>query len=155
MSHRNIIQEQTDDILGQFCFALGQGAGTMRIRRDAIAALRERYRDPVAAALDRWPTLAANVLSFVTQVGRVAALRATQDGRTAISAEDFIYARQLVESKVHDAGERAHGIFAGPICPAVPGEESPRPGADQEPATTPELAQQPMAIVAPASRTIH
>ena len=37
-----------EDILGQFYFALGQGAGAMRIQRSAIAALRARYADPIA-----------------------------------------------------------------------------------------------------------
>jgi len=157
MSQRNHLENDTEDILGQFCFALGQGAGTMRIQRDAIKALRDRYRDAVAAAIDRWPVMAPNILSFVTQVGRVAALQATQQGRTAIGAADFVYARQLVESQVHRAGERAHGIFAGPFCPAVPGETTPRPESERESDYgVPNRAdERSTPIVAPGSRMVH
>lgn len=154
MTHHEMIQSATDDILGQFCYALGQGAGAIRIQRGAIAALRARYAQPVAAALDRWPAMAPNILSFVTQVGRVAALRATQQGRTAISADDFMYARQLVESRVHGAGERTHGIFAGIFCPTVPGEHAPAPTTGEE-SREPEGIAPRAPIVVPANRLIH
>lgn len=157
MSQRKFVQNDTEDILGQFCFALGQGAGTMRIQRDAIGALRERYRGPIAASIDRWPALAPNVLSFVAQVGRVAALRATQDGRTSISSNDFIYARQLVESRVHQAGERAHGIFVGPLCSQVPGETSPQPESEPSPEhhAPEDISSRNAPLVAPASLMVH
>lgn len=155
MSQRNSIESDTEDILGQFCFALGQGAGSMRIQRDAIHALRERYRRPVAAAIDRWPGMAPNILSFVAQVGRVAALRATQHGGTAISAMDFLYARQLVEDRVHGAGERKHGIFAGIFCPPVAGEEAPEPKSDGTSEGADDTAGIHLRIVAPASRMLH
>ena len=157
MSQRKFIQSDTEDILGQFCFALGQGAGTMRIQRAAVSALRERYRGPVSASIDRWPALAPNVLSFVAQVGRVAALRATQQGRTSISSNDFIYARQLVESQVHRAGERAHGIFVGPLCSQVPGETSPQPESEPDPEhhRPEDTSGRTAPLVAPASRMVH
>jgi hypothetical protein len=155
VSQRDFLESDTEDILGQFCFALGQGAGTMRIQRDAINALRERYRDAVAAAIDRWPVMAPNILSFVTQVGRVAALQATQAGRTAISAADFMYARQLVESQVHRAGERAHGIFAGPFCPTVPGEKAPESENESDCVVPDDRDRRPAPIVAPGSRMVH
>lgn len=154
MTRHETIQSATDDILGQFCYALGQGAGAIRIQREAIAALRARYAQPVAAALDRWSAMAPNILSFVTQVGRVAALQATQQGRTAISADDFMYARQLVESRVHGAGERTHGIFAGIFCPTVPGEQSPKPATSDDLLEPEGMAPRP-SIVVPANRTIH
>ncbi len=77
-----------EDILGQFYFALGQGAGAMRIQRSAIAALRARYADPIAANVAHWKSGAPNVLAFVTQVGRLAAQLATAAGRTFISEAD-------------------------------------------------------------------
>lgn len=132
MSRRTLTTGTAEDILGQFYYALGQGAGTMRVQREAMAALRARYSGPIAATLEQWPSLAPNVLSFVTQVGRLAALQATHHGRTAISAADFTYARQLVESQVHRSGELAHGLFAGPLCPAVPGEQPPQPSSKDE-----------------------
>lgn len=90
--------QAVDDILGQFYFALGQGAGAMRIQRSAIAALRARYAEPIAANVAHWKSGAPNVLAFVTQVGRLAAQLATAAGRTFISDADFTEARTVVEA---------------------------------------------------------
>jgi hypothetical protein len=108
--------ESPDDILGQFYFAFGQGAGTMRVRREAIAALRRRYRPAIQTSAAVWPEAAGNVLSLLTQVGRLAALLATQAGRTAITEADFTQARQTVEASVHRRHESG-GLVAGPFCP--------------------------------------
>jgi histone H3/H4 len=119
----------SEDILGQFYYAFGQGAGTMRVRRSAIAALRRRYVGPIQAEAATWNTVAANVLSFVTQVGRLASLFATVDGRTAINAADFVKARRLVEAKVHQQADAAGVLIAGPLCPAIPDELQTNPDA--------------------------
>lgn len=108
-----------EDILGQFYFALGQGAGAMRIQRSAIAALRARYADPIAENVTHWKSGAPNVLAFVTQVGRLAAQLATAAGRTFISEADFTQARTTIEAGVHASGDRLHGLFAGPWCPTI------------------------------------
>lgn len=155
MSLHETTQRATDDILGQFCYALGQGAGPIRVQRDAIGALRARYAQPVAAALERWPALAPNILSFVGQIGRVAALQTTQQGRTAISAADFTYARQLVESRVHRSGEQTYGIFAGVICPAIPAEQAPQPEANDDSPVAENATSRPRPIVVTAGRTIQ
>lgn len=111
--------QAVDDILGQFYFALGQGAGAMRIQRSAIAALRARYAEPIGANVAHWKSGAPNVLAFVTQVGRLAAQLATGAGRTFISEADFTEARTVVEAGVHASGDRLHGLFAGPWCPPI------------------------------------
>lgn len=119
--------EATMEILGQFYFALGQGAGSIRIRRSAISALRARYEGPIRASVHEWDAAAPNVLAFLTQIGRLAALLATESGRAAISADDFMRARQAVEASVHHTAESTGKLFAGPFCPPVPGEQPPAP----------------------------
>jgi len=110
---------EAEAILGQCCYALGQGAGNMRIRRAAIAALRARYLDPVRDTVSAWDDLAGNVLPLLAQVGRLAAHLATQAGRTAINEEDFTQARRVVESSAHHSSGL---LIAGPVCPPVAGE---------------------------------
>jgi histone H3/H4 len=126
------MHNDVEDILGQFYCAFGQGAGSMRIRRSAIAALRDRYGDPIAANLDSWKKMAPSVLGFVAQVGRTAALFATQEGRTAIDARDFVRARQMVEHRVHETGERSGTLYVGDICPGMKDEQV----TEAEPTTT-------------------
>lgn len=116
------ICSEAEDILGQFCFALGQGAGMMRVQRGAIAALRRRYAGPIQGAREEWDNAAPHVLSFVAQVGRLASMLATQAGRTAISEADFMAARRAVETGVHRRAEQGGQLIAGPFCPSVPGE---------------------------------
>lgn len=155
MSSHVTTQAATDDILGQFFYALGQGAGTIRIQRDAIAALRSRYAQPISSAITQWPSLAPNILSFVAQIGRVAALQTTKEGRTAISAADFTYARQLVESRVHGSGERTYGIFAGVLCPAIPGEQFPNPETNTGGPHSDPAVPRPVSIIVPATNLIQ
>lgn len=121
----NDTPSSVDDILGQFCCALGHGAGPIRIRRNVIAALRRRYSGPLAENVDRWESMAPHVLAFMTQVGRLAALFATQHGRSAIDADDFMRARFMVEREVHAHPDHQKSLIAGPICAVIPGEELP------------------------------
>jgi len=109
-----------EDVLGQFYVAFGQGAGHVRVRREAIAALRDRYFIPIRTAPVRWEAVANNVLSLVAQVGRLAALLATQNGRTAISADDFTAARLCIEGRV-----REQELKAGPFCPVELNDQRP------------------------------
>jgi hypothetical protein len=138
--------QAAEEILGQFYFALGQGAGIMRIQRSAITALRTRYAEPIAANVDHWRAAAPNVLAFVSQVGRLAAQLATGAGRGYIAEADFTKARQAVEAAVHSSGDRIHGIFAGPWCPSVATErpqETPTAETTDEPgaiAPRPQIA---------------
>jgi histone H3/H4 len=133
-----------EDILGQFFFAFGQGAGTMRVRRGAIAALRQRYQDPIRAAGGDWDTAAPHVLSLLAQVGRLASLLATQAGRSAIGETDFTQARRMVEAMAHSRAEHAGRLIAGPFCPPVPGEEAqPEACASVVPASSGSLEAPP------------
>lgn len=133
----NDTPSSVDDILGQFCCALGHGAGPIRIRRTVIAALRQRYRGPLAENVDRWESMAPHVLAFMTQVGRLAALFATQQGRSAIGADDFMRARFMVEREVHRHPDHEKALVAGQLCSVIPGEELPEldPADAEMPAT--------------------
>jgi hypothetical protein len=116
------ISPEAEDILGQFFFAFGQGAGTMRVQRSAIAALRRRYAGAIEEASAEWNTAGPHVLGLVGQVGRLAAMLATQAGRAAITEADFTAARRAVETNVHHRAERNGQLHAGPYCPPVLGE---------------------------------
>jgi hypothetical protein len=116
--------ENAEDILGQFYYAFGQGAGTIRVERGAIAALRHRYFNNIKAAPAPWNAMAGNVLSLLAQVGRLAALLATQAGRTAITEADFMCARAKVESTVHPRANDTGRLVAGPFCALVPEDET-------------------------------
>jgi histone H3/H4 len=130
MSDQNRYDGNVEDILGQFYYAFGQGAGQMRVGRPAIAALRNRYLDPIRSAQDRWKSVSPNVLAFVAQVGRLAALFATHAGRTAIDEADFMAARRTVEARVHQSADHAGIFIAGPLCPILPEEQSLPPAGD-------------------------
>jgi hypothetical protein len=116
------VEDDPENILGQFIYAFGQGAGTVRVSRAAIAALRHRYRGPVQASARKWETTAAYVLPLLAQVGRLAALFATQAGRSAIAESDFTRSRRLVEARTHEHAETSGQLMAGPFCPPVSGE---------------------------------
>lgn len=116
--------DNPEDILGQFYFAFGQGAGAMRVQREAISALRARYYGPIQTVVTTWDQIGSSVLSLLAQVGRLAALLATQAGRTSISSADFMQARQMVEATVHQKHEAA-GLMAGPVCPVYSGDTVP------------------------------
>ncbi|HKV98841.1 MAG TPA: hypothetical protein VJN96_03395 [Vicinamibacterales bacterium] len=120
---------QAEDILGQFYCAFAQGAGAMRIRRGAIRALRGRYFGPIQTLGAQWEEIAPSVLPLLAQVGRLAALLATQTGRTAISAADFMRARRIVEASAHNSSQL---LICGPVCPPIAGEEGIVPGSSAD-----------------------
>jgi hypothetical protein len=117
---------QAEDILGQFYCAFAQGAGAMRIRRGAIRALRGRYFGPIQTLGGQWEEIASSVLPLLAQVGRLAALLATQTGCTAISEADFTRARRIVEANAHNSSQL---LICGPVCPPIAGEEAIVPGS--------------------------
>jgi hypothetical protein len=141
------ISESASDILGQFYCAFGLGAGAIRIQRSTIAALRARYAGPIADAVNEWESAAPHVLSFLTQVGRLSALLATQAGRTAVSPADFTQARERVEAGVHRSAEHSGKLIAGPYCPTLP-SSSPGPIKSETPEILEVPAPQPATVVA-------
>lgn len=85
-----------DDLLGQAFVAFGQGTGGIRVRRETITAIRMRYGPLVDEAMKHWEEDAPQALERVRATGRVASLLATQEGRLAITAQDFRDAADLV-----------------------------------------------------------
>lgn len=138
--------ENADDVLGQFYCAFAQGAGTMRVAREAVAALRHRYFENIKASPAPWSASAGSVLPLLTQVGRLAALLATQAGHTAITAEDFIQARRAVEAHVHPRANDTRRIIAGSFCTVVPGEDK-QDEISTDLDDAPELGDEPMPAV--------
>ncbi|HEV7515970.1 MAG TPA: hypothetical protein VGR07_06695, partial [Thermoanaerobaculia bacterium] len=85
-------------ILGQACVAFGQGTGALRVSREAVAALRERYGAVLTAeVVQQWDGVAVQVLERLRAIGRLAAHLATSAGRTAIGRDDVLRAALAVE----------------------------------------------------------
>lgn len=93
--------ELVQDILGQFIFAFGQGAGSVRVTRLAIRALRKRYQPHITAATqngdEQWKCEGIHVLEHMRAVGRLASHQVIVDGRNKITPEDFFRAAPVVE----------------------------------------------------------
>jgi len=117
---RTVSGESADDIMGQFYFAFGQGAASMRIDRDGIAAFRRRYFERILNAPGPWKAVAPNVLAFVAQAGRLCAQFATQAGRTAITSTDVRRACAMVEAAVHRSADHQNIFIVGPHCSTEP-----------------------------------
>ena len=87
-----------ENIIGQCYIAFGQGLGSMRVSRNAVEALRERYLQIITPeVLEQWDIFGSQVLERVRAVGRMAALRAASAGRTCVDAIDFIDSSRAVE----------------------------------------------------------
>jgi hypothetical protein len=95
-----------EEIMGQYLLAFGAGAGTMRVRRVAVTALRERYLPCIQAALDEspelWDTQGSQVLYFVGVIGQLAALRTLESGQHAIDGDVAMAAAEKVERESRD-----------------------------------------------------
>jgi len=87
-----------DDALGQMYVAFGHGAGSMRVSREAVRALRGRYRGILEREAEKhWEQEAVEVLERLRAVGRLAAQKAAERGDTIIRVDDFTRAAQSVE----------------------------------------------------------
>ena len=105
------------NILGQYYFALGQGAGgSMRVSREAIQALRERNLERIQNIAVDWNQFHIGVLEYQRGVGRHASLLATQDGRITITADDYNQAAELSERRAHEQHDQANIQFFGEAC---------------------------------------
>jgi hypothetical protein len=84
---------------------VGQGTGPVRVPRATIAAFRERYWEWIVSpqfsppVIDQWDREGAEILERVREIGRLAALKATQDARIEVSTNDFIESATAVEAK--------------------------------------------------------
>jgi hypothetical protein len=86
------------DILGQYYFAFGQGANSMRVSRRVTRALRDRYWEFIKPG--EWDKdIAAYVLDLFRAIGRLAAQSATEEGVPTIRESDFNRAAETVEDE--------------------------------------------------------
>lgn len=102
-----------DDVVQQSLVAFGQGTDYMRVNRDAAQGIVDLMRATVERTKvhERWETDAVQILERLRAVGRVAALYATQDGRTVINGEDVSKAAVKVQlaSKTNDCSRDSIG----------------------------------------------
>ncbi len=93
-------QYTPQDLIAQTMVAFGQGTGYMRVSHEATRALLARYETWIEqkGLLRTWETDAVQILERIRAIGRLAALRATQDGRTAINAVDVRNAVPTIET---------------------------------------------------------
>jgi hypothetical protein len=87
-------------LLGQVCVAFGQGTGPVRVSREAVAALRDRYGALFTEDLARrWDDVAVQALERIRAIGRLAAHLTTSEARTAIGSEELLAAAHTVEAE--------------------------------------------------------
>ena len=107
--------QQLEEIIGQCIFAIGIGAGPIRIHRTAVRALLDRYKEHFIEVLtddpNSWEKTSSCALDNAQVIGRAAAMRAAQAGQMSIRPEDIISAAEIVDST---AGKQ--GIIFRPWC---------------------------------------
>lgn len=97
-------------ILAQMYQALGQGTGPVRVRRQAVLALRARYLDLLTdAVVAHFDEQAPQVLERIRAIGRLAAHRTVLQGKTAVAAEE-----------VREAAIQVEDVSATSLCPPEP-----------------------------------
>ena len=91
-------QDPVELIVGQLLTAFGQGTNALRVSRESIAFLRDRYLPVVAGDLkDQWEKEAVEILEKLRAMGRLAAQYATDRGSTTIATQDTEQAVHQVE----------------------------------------------------------
>ena len=91
---------QIDDIVGQMLVAFGHGIGSVRVPRDTVRALTERYRPTLEKGLaDQWDDDGVQVLERVRATGRLAAQNSVVRGDTKVTQDDFATAAMKVEAE--------------------------------------------------------
>jgi hypothetical protein len=100
-----------EDIVGQCWVAFGQGAGSMKVSREAIAAGRKHYTDYFSNHIATWDDDSLQMLEFVQAAGRLAAHLATFEGFAVIGPRHL----QRATVKIFRKAEERH--FAMGDCP--------------------------------------
>jgi hypothetical protein len=88
-----------EGIMSQILIAFGQGAGAIRVSQEAALELRRWYFDAITTQVinDKWGTEGGQVLDRIRAIGSLAALKATQAGATAVSAQDVYSSASTVQ----------------------------------------------------------
>jgi hypothetical protein len=125
------LHEDVENVLGQFCYAFGAGAGGMRVHRETIGVLQQRYRPYLAANLasedgrQSWKTAKYHLLDYLSIMGKYAAALALESGDMTILPEHVEAAAQRFEVAAHRTRPRA--LEAGKWCPGGPSPDRPGP----------------------------
>jgi hypothetical protein len=101
-----------ENILGQYIFALGTGAGGQWIQREAIQLLRAHYLPSVQKAVQKgadWGKDAVWILHYLNVIGRLAAQRSIDDGRDSIAPDHLKQAIASVEANYRDEAAPSGG----------------------------------------------
>jgi hypothetical protein len=106
------------NILGQYYYALGQGAGgSMRVTRGAIEAFRTKHLPRIVNIAVDWNQYHIGILEYIRGVGRHAAWLATLKGSIAIGPEEINAAMKASEGLAHATRELQNVEFFGDGCP--------------------------------------
>jgi hypothetical protein len=120
------LETEVEARLGQALVAFGQGSGAIRVGREMVLALRERYESRLRKQIEQKPEEVAaqfdGLLDIVRTMGRLSADLATAAGQVTIDQRTFEKAAQIVEEAVRRGGGRD---FPTPYCGAA-GGPSPR-----------------------------
>jgi len=130
------IESVDQDILGQYYFAFGQGARSLRVSRSTIATLREVFGPYINAK--HWNHNAPHVLELFRACGRLAAQYAVTAGRVTVLPEDLLIAYRLVRRSAH---EQPQGHIVGSMCPVPADTESTDEATKETP--VPQPANEP------------
>jgi hypothetical protein len=118
---KSVDAEAAEEIMGQYLFALGAGAGGQWIERRAIRVLRRHYLPSIQKAVSSgasWERDAVWILHYVNVIGRLAAQRAIDDGHDSINPENLRLAIAAVEANYADKpspdSPTSEGVWCNP-----------------------------------------
>ena len=85
-----------ETVLAQFYIAFGQGAGSLFVAPDCIAAGRAEVEKNIWPRIKQWDAVALSALEYARSVGRVSAHLAVADGMNVIHALHYEKALNIV-----------------------------------------------------------
>ena len=88
------------EILTQLFIAFGQGAGTMPVAAQVIAAATEDYLAAIHENVAGWRSIELQALESARGLGRLAAHLALQDGRDVVMTEHYQGARNGIRPRI-------------------------------------------------------
>lgn len=92
---------ELETVVAQLYIAFGQGAGSLYVSPEAIAAGRRQYEQLVAKNLEKWPQASLKALEYARAIGRVAAHLAVSEGWNTIQGDHYTSAAEMVRKNCH------------------------------------------------------